>query len=484
MQKRFFGREEELNQLSVMLKKGTSSLVTCRGRRRIGKSTLIERFANINKMRFIVFEGVAPQPRSGNGDQLKAFGRQFAEQFSVSVATPESWFDAFRLLGTELAKIDEPMVVLLDEISWMGRYDDNFAGELKYAWDRRFAKIDNLTLVVCGSVSSWINRNILANTGFVGRVSLDLTLGELPLADCVKFWGSRGTRVSSREILDVISVTGGVPKYLDEMIPSESADENLARMCFHPNGYLFRDFEDIFSSVFGNAAKLKRKVLVLLADGARSASEIARELGTACNGQLLAMLKELALGGFVGMDRSVNPTTGRRSREVRYRLKDNYSRFYLKYIYPRREEIEAGNYEFVSTENLLGWESVLGLQFENLVLNNFRSLVPYLHLNGVQILSAGPFCRTSRDAANGERGVQVDLLVETRKAWHVVEIKRKGEIGVEVEKDVDEKIKRLGFNDGRSVRTALVYDGHLSKGVSGDGYFDALVSFDALLGRS
>ena len=479
MQRRFFGREDQLSQLSELLKKRTPSLVTCRGRRRIGKSTLIEHFAKISGLRFIVFEGVAPQPRAGNVDQLRAFGRQFAEQFAVPMATPESWFDAFRLLGDALAKLKDPAVVLLDEISWMGKFDDNFAGELKYAWDRRFAKLDRLMLVVCGSVSSWINRNILENTGFVGRISLDLTLGELPLADSAKFWGERGARVSSREILDVLAVTGGVPKYLDEMIPSESADENIARMCFQPNGYLFRDFEDIFCAVFGNAAKLKRKALVLLAEGARSASEIADALGTACNGQLLAMLKELALAGFVGMDRAVNPKTGKRAREVSYRLKDNYSRFYLKYIFPRREEIESGHFEFASAENLPGWETVLGLQFENLVLNNFKALLPQLHLDGVQILSAGPFVRSSR---NGEGGVQIDLLIETRRAWHVVEIKRKAEIGVEVEKEVAEKISRLGFNDGRSIRTALVYDGRLTKGVRGNGYFDALVSADMLLG--
>ena len=134
---------------------------------------------------------------------------------------------------------------------------------------------------------------------------------------------------------------------------------------------------------------------------------------------------------------------------------------------------------FASAENLPGWETVLGLQFENLVLNNFKALLPQLHLDGVQILSAGPFVRSSR---NGEGGVQIDLLIETRRAWHVVEIKRKAEIGVEVEKEVAEKISRLGFNDGRSIRTALVYDGRLTKGVRGNGYFDALVSSDMLLG--
>ena len=122
---------------------------------------------------------------------------------------------------------------------------------------------------------------------------------------------------------------------------------------------------------------------------------------------------------------------------------------------------------------------MLGLQFENLVLNNVLSLAPLLHLGGVPILSAAPFRLPGTKTA---KGCQIDLLLQTRRSACVVEIKRRREIGEEVEAEVARKVARLPIAPGVSVRTALVYDGHLAPVVLGNGYFDAIVPFRALLG--
>ncbi|MBQ6925580.1 MAG: hypothetical protein IJQ73_13145 [Kiritimatiellae bacterium] len=74
----------------------------------------------------------------------------------------------------------------------MGKYDPDFPGYLKSAWDTTLKKHPKLILIVCGSVSAWIQKNILDNTGFAGRFSRDLVLGELPLRLCAKFWGGPG----------------------------------------------------------------------------------------------------------------------------------------------------------------------------------------------------------------------------------------------------------------------------------------------------
>ncbi len=474
----FFGREDDLRRLGTLWKRSQASLVTCRGRQRIGKSTLIRQFADRSGAHLLQLEGLAPQRRMGNADQLAAFGRQLAEQTGTPPALPGSWFDAFRLLDKAIPATGKT-VVLLDEVSWMGRHDPNFAGELKFAWDNRFHDRKDLVVIVCGSVSAWIEENILANTGFVGRISLDLIVRELPLRDCAKFWGKALARVSPREVLDVLAVTGGVPRYLEELDPALSADDNIGRMCFSPNGYLFRDFNDVFASVFGANAPVKRKILEALAETELGGLELAARLGIARNGRLSSVMDELEMAGFISKNAGMNPSTGKRSRQDRYRLKDNYARFYLKYIAPFREQILGGAFEFFSLENLPAWNAVLGLQFENLVLNNVHELLPFLHLEGKQILSAAPWrSRRTGDAA----GCQIDLLVQSRKAVCVVEIKRKNEIGEEVEREVAEKIRRLKIRDGTSIRTALVYDGHLAKSVQGSGFFDALVSISALLG--
>ena len=184
------------------------------------------------------------------------------------------------------------------------------------------------------------------------------------------------------------------------------------------------------------------------------------------------MMKELELAGFVAIEHGFNPESGKRMRMVRYRLRDNYARFYLKYVKPHAPEISDGRYAFVSLENLPEWNSIMGLAFENLVLNNFRMLLKPLHLDGVQIFSAAPF-RKAADAKGP--GVQIDLLVQTRKSVTLVEVKRRAEIGESIEREVAEKVSKLKVPHTISVRTALIYAGRLSKAVRGNGYFDSII---------
>ena len=466
-----------LSQLDELWGRQTAALVTCRGRRRIGKSTLIEHFAAVSGAKFWSFEGLAPQPKMTNQDQIDAFVRRLSELSGEEIKPCQSWFDVFRTLEKVLPH-EGRIVLLLDEISWMGKYDANFPGEVKFAFDKRFHSQQDLMVVLCGSVSSWIEHNILSNTGFVGRISLDLIVPELTLSESAQFWGARLGRVSSSEVLDVLSITGGVPRYLEEVNPALSADENIRRMCFRPNGYLFRDFDDIFSTVFAANSLLKRRTLEVLAQGVLGGAELATKLKVARNGQFTEMMRELELAGFVSVETGLNPESGKRMRDVRYRLKDNYSRFYLKYVMPHVAEIKNGRYEFATLDALPEWNAIMGLQFENLVLNNYRSLLKGLHLQGVQVFSAAPF----RKIGNGNgKGVQIDLLIQTRKSIVVVEVKRQREIGEAVEREVEEKVARLNAKSGVSVRTALVYAGHLAKGVRARGGFDALVCIDDLL---
>ena len=360
----------------------------------------------------------------------------------------------------------------------MGKYDPDFPGELKYAWDNRFRKHGRLIVVVCGSVSTWITKNILRSKGFVGRPSLNLTVGELPLSECLKFWGRRARRVSSSDVLDILSVTGGVPKYLELVNPRLDAAGNVKALCFTPGGLLTDEFADIFGDVFDGKGTVKRRILEALGDGSKSGKEIAEALGLDNNGHLTDELEALEIAGFVACDAGLNPATGSKTRLVRYRIADNYTRFYLKEIEPREDLIRKGVFRFSSMEQLPGWHAMLGLQFECLVLNNLPRLLKRLGLDGAALVSAAPFQRKAH--SRGE-GCQIDLLLQTRRTVWVVEIKRKREIGCEVIDQVEEKVSRLGVRRDVSVRTALVYSGNLSPAVAADGYFDAVVNADELM---
>lgn len=474
----FIGREEQLEQLKALWRKPVASLVTCRGRRRIGKSTLIEEFARRNRVRFIKIEGVEPQSGVDNETQLKAFARQLAEQAGCEDSPPDSWFSAF----ARLAKVLNPRektVLLIDEISWMGKYDAAFPGELKYAWDNRFSKCPKLIMVLCGSVSSWIDKKILKSRGFVGRPSLNLLVPELSMRECAMFWRRGGCRASSTDIIDVLSVVGGVPKYLENIDPAMSADENVKRLCFTPGALLVDEFDEIFNDALDENLGLKKRILSALGDSQKSPTEVAESLGLENNGHLSAYLEELETAGFVARDTGLNPRTGKRSNVVRYRISDNYTRFYIRFIEPNRDLIRKGTFSFVSLAQLPGWESMLGLQFECLVYNNLREVVRRIGLDQTLILSAAPYVQnsTTRTAR-----CQIDLLIQTRRMLYVVEIKRRESVGEWVVTDVEEKISKLNTPRGVSIVPVLVYDGNLSKRVPADGYFGRTISAVELLG--
>ena len=288
----FLGREKELASLKLLLDKPTASLVACRGRRRIGKSTLFSEFARRERLGFISIEGLGPRKGQTNADQLRNFGERLAEQTGRKLVVPQSWPEAFRLLSRRIPRRGRQLV-LLDEISWMGKHEPDFPGYLKNGWDDDLKHHDNLILVICGSVSAWVRRNLLDSATFGGRFSRDIVLRELPLRQCAGFWREKSKDLSSRELLDVLSVTGGVPRYLEEINPSLSAAENIRLMCFTPDGPLFKDFSSMFSEVFGDTVKVKGDILQALADGPLGLSEIADSLGIERGGSLGSSLEEL-----------------------------------------------------------------------------------------------------------------------------------------------------------------------------------------------
>ena len=466
----FFGREDQLEALMALWNKRVPSLVTCRGRRRIGKSTLVAEFARRTGARFLKIEGLRPKEKLSNADELASFGRQLARQAGGEDTPPADWDRAF-------ARLDEKIgvgktVVLLDEVSWMGHYDPAFPETFKVAWDNLFKRHPRLVVVLCGSVSSWIRENIVDNGAFAGRRSLDLVVRELPLRECARFWGAAAGRTNPREILDVLSVTGGVPRYLEEIDPALSASENIHRMAFLPNGILAADFEDIFRDAFNREPGIRADILRALCDGPKNVSAVSKALGVERGGRVSSSLEQLEEAGFVASDPGLNPFTGEPVQQKRYRLSDNYARFYLRYIERSLGMIGRGAFAFASLEQLPGWETILGLAFENLVVNNFREILPRLGLDRTVLLSAAPF-------RGG--GVQVDLLLQTRRSLYLVEVKRRREIGRGIVAEMDRKVQKIARPRGPSVRTALVYEGRLHPSIEADGGFDFVVNAEDFL---
>ncbi len=334
--------------------------------------------------------------------------------------------------------------------------------------------------MLCGSVSTWIDENILKSTGFLGRISLAFKLKELPLNDCNQFLKQLDDSVSAHEKFKILSITGGVPRYLEEIHPSLSAEENIKRLCFSPKGILFREFNDIFSDLFSKRSDDYKNIVSILVDGSVEYNDICRKLNLSKSGYLSEQLDDLIQSGFISRDYTWHLKSGIESRLSHYRLSDNYLRFYLKYIEKNRGKIESDHFDGRSLASFPGWDTIMSLQFENLVINNRRQIWDLLHIYPEDILSDNPFFQRTTLRAPG---CQIDYLIHTRfNTLYVCEIKfSRKEIGASIINDMQQKIQRLKRPKGFSCRPVLIHVNGVMDSVLDSDFFVNIIDFSQLL---
>jgi hypothetical protein len=215
-----------------------------------------------------------------------------------------------------------------------------------------------------------------------------------------------------------------------------------------------------------------------LAAGSRELSEIQEVLCQGNDekylGRLPEYLKELEEAGFLRRDFTWNLKSGEDSKLSRFRLKDNYLRFYLKYIEKNRPKIERGTFENQSLSSLSEWPVILGLQFENLILNNRWLIHQNLGIKPEEIISENPFFqrKTLRSM-----GCQIDYLIQTKfNCLYICEIKFSVDpIGMSVIEEVKSKIEALVIPKGYSYRTVLIHANGVTMGLKESGYFAEMI---------
>jgi len=476
---RFIGRENELEILGELLKKKSASLVVIRGRRRIGKSRLVEELVSRFPIEFFYrFSGLPPTPETTAQSQREIFAGQLSSHFGTSIEfsgiLSHDWSTLFSKLAEKIQK--GRTLVLLDEISWMGSLDSDFLGKLKDAWDAHFKQNDQLILIICGSVSTWIEKNILSNTGYLGRISIDLTLKELSLPDCAKFWEPYGSQISPFEKLKLLAVTGGVPLYLEHIRPDKSAEENITSLCFRQSGLLFREFENIFSDLFSKRSAFYKKIIESLAKGPLTQEEICENIGHSRSSKIGKYLEDLITSGFIMRDRTWQLKTGRPAKLSRYRICDCYARFYLKYIETNRHKIEQDQFQAHSVSTLSQWSTMMGLQFEILVLNNRKLIWQALKISPEDIIYDNPFFQ---NPTQRQSGCQIDYLIQTRfNSVYICEIKfSQREIGSSIIKDIQEKINKLSLPKHFSYRPVLIHVNGVTEELEESGFFKSIIKF-------
>jgi len=471
----FIGREPEIARLKGLLNKKSASLIVVRGRRRIGKSRLLAEFGK--EMKSFFFSGMPPVNKTNAQLQREEFANQI-ERAGLPGVKSDDWGNIFWALSKHTEK--GRVLVVFDEISWMGGKDPTFLGKLKTAWDMYFSKNPNLIMALCGSISSWIEENILSSTGFVGRITIDLVLEELPLNVCNAFWHPKEKRIASYEKFKLLSITGGVPRYLEEIMPNLPAEKNIQDLCFTRGGLLVREFDEIFSDLFSRRSASYKEIVTSLAEGPKELVQICNELKKSRGGLRNKYLDDLVKAGFVQRDFTWYLEDGKEGKLSRYRLSDNYLRFYLKYISRNLSKIEKGTFSPSLLTSFPGWEAIMGLQFENLVVHNRKTVWKLTGISPEEVVMDGPFFQRP---TKRQPGCQIDYMIQTRfHNLYVCEIKfSKNRIGKKIIEDMEEKRKRLKVPRYFSIRPVLIHVNGVEDAVLDEGYFDKVIDFCKLL---
>lgn len=471
---RFIGRDQEIDGLKSLMDKGSASLVIIKGRRRIGKSRLAEEFGK-QFQRCCIFTGLPPTPGISAKHQKEEFLR-YLKRYHIPTFGTNDWGDLFE--GLSLACKSGKILIVIDEISWMGMKDPTFLGKLKTAWDNHFKKNPQLIMILSGSQSTWIEKNIINSSGFVGRIAHQLTLEELPLSECNRFWHPKENTISSYEKLKILAVTGGVPRYLEEIKTNQSAEENIKRLCFHPEGLLFNEFEQIFSDLFSKRSRKYKKIVTCLSENTASLEDVAGALRRNKGGDISQYLDDLCKTGFVSRDYAWDIKAAAPSKLSKYRLSDNYIRFYLKNIEPNKSKILSG----LSGQLPASWLGIMGLQFENLVLGKKNRLRLYelLGISLNEIVWSNPFFQTK---TLQRRGCQIDLMIQTKfNTLYLCEIKFSKQ---KVEKDIiqymEQKIRHLTIPRNYSIRPVLIHVNGVGDSVLESEFFSHIVDYGDLL---
>jgi AAA+ ATPase superfamily predicted ATPase len=474
---KFIGRKQELKRLLDLFQQERSSIVVIKGRRRIGKSRLAIEFAKSMGCKFIHITGLAPDPEITSQQQLDNFASQLCLQLCIPNVTFKDWSDAFYFCSYHLQ--ESPTLILFDEISWLGDQDPTFVSKIKIWWDLYLSASSNVMLVLCGSVSTWIEDNIINSTALFGRISLILTLQPFSIPESFQYLRLNGYKGSFYDLYKVLAVTGGVPWYLEQISCKYMASENIKQICFTPGGILVEEYSRIVNDLFNKKSITYQKILESLKDGALTLHQIRNAISYVNSGTISIYMEHLITSGFVKKYQQWSLKTGKLGKQSLYSLCDPYVRFYLKYMQPRLEQIKDGRLASMDINTLPGFEIMLSLQMETLLLQNRDLLLKALNISAFDCVQDNPYIQKPIATS---KGCQIDYLIQTRnKNLYVCEFKFKlREISLDIIDELRDKIKRLNVPRNQGVVPVLFHIGGVADSVYEKDFFFRVIDLASL----
>jgi len=396
------GRAEEQSELRSCLTSPKPEFVVIYGRRRIGKTYLIKNFFDEN------FSFYASGTNNDTTKiQLKGFTNALRKYGLKQPGKIKDWIDAFEALKKLLESDNvyrEPSsrkrIIFLDEVPWLDTKRSNFKAALDLFWNTYASTKNDLILIVCGSATSWIMKNMVKDEGgFYNRLTRKIHLLPFTLGECLLYSDYLKLNYQKKQIIDCYMVFGGVPYYWEMLNPSLSLAQNINRLCFKENGQLHDEYQALFKSLFSLKGKHREIIEALTKKRGGMQRKELSEVTSIGNGKsLTTTLEELCESGFVrAYDNYKTNKNGKFFQVV-----DSFVLFAKSFLLENKFNDWTS---FVGTPAYYSWA---GRSFEIVCLNNISAIKKALGISGV---ASKEYSWRSKKTKGG---AQIDLLIQRR----------------------------------------------------------------------
>lgn len=366
----FIGRKRELELLLGELaevREGRGRFVWIRGRRRVGKSRLVEEFLHRAGVRHLFFQAPRREPAAA----LTRFGAALAESdlpagdLVSAGASPESWPAALRL-AAQGASASNPIVIVIDELPYLTEQDSGFAADLQMVWDRHLAR-QPVLLVGVGSDVRMMKALAEYPAELHGRPTREMVARPLTPVELASFAHAPSAQTFERYV-----VVGGFPQLVDSWPAGASRRQFLEGALADSSTQLVTNALRILSAEFETESNARR-VLDAIGAGERTNANIAKASGVSNESSLSATLKLLVEKGVVAEDLPYAAPPGRKNK--RYYVSDPYLRFWLRFVGPNLDEIDRGRGDLVVERIERDWTAYRGVAVEPLVRDSLERLL-------------------------------------------------------------------------------------------------------------
>ena len=327
---KFLGREKEILDLEKEYARD-GGFVVIYGRRRIGKTTLIKQFIK-SKTAFYFLATKEVESQS-----MKRFAGVIARTTGNSVlqkAAFSDWLDLFQAVADY--KPNEKKVLVIDEFPYLVKVNDSFPSILQNAWDE-ILKDSNVMLILCGSLISMMKKHALSyESPLYGRRTAQMRIAPLPFTTVYE-----NQKLSFEEAAEQYSITGGVPKYMEFFADGQPLYEQIKENVLSKNGFLYEEPNFLLTDEVQVPTNYF-SIIKVIADGNHKLGTIAGILGLETSA-LTPYLKTLSELGFIEKQVPVTEKNAEKTRKGLYFISDNFLRFWFRYVYPYKGELELDN---------------------------------------------------------------------------------------------------------------------------------------------